>query len=65
MATQMLVLPPIVAFAVAPQKSARPLAVAQGWLERHNRTIVIAVSLISGTWFLFKGITALLALGAP
>jgi hypothetical protein len=65
MATQMLVLPPIIAFAVAPQKSARPLAAAQGWLQRHNRAIVIAVSLIFGTWFLFKGVSTLLTLSAP
>lgn len=47
-ATQLLALLPIVAFAVAPQKAAKPLAAAQGWLQRHNRVIVIAVSLILG-----------------
>ncbi|MFO7633961.1 MAG: GAP family protein [Caldilinea sp.] len=60
-ATQILVLPPIVAFAVFPQKVAKPLAAAQGWLQRHNRVIVIAVSLIFGVWFLFDGVTSLLA----
>lgn len=64
-ATQLLMLPPIVAFAVSPQSAARPLAAAQGWLQRHNRVIVIAVSLIFGVWFLFDGVTSLLAFGAP
>jgi hypothetical protein len=62
-ATQALALPPIVAFAVAPGKSARPLAAARSWLQRHNRVIVIAVSLLFGVWFLFKGVTSLLAFG--
>ncbi len=64
-ATQLLALLPIVAFAVAPQKAAKPLAAAQGWLQRHNRVIVIAVSLIFGVWFLFDGVTSLLAVAAP
>lgn len=64
-ATQMLALPPILAFAVAPQKSAKPLAAAQGWLQRHNRVIVMIVSFIFGAWFLFKGVSGLLAFGAP
>lgn len=63
-ATQMLAMLPIVAFAVAPQKSAKPLAATQGWLQRHNRVIVIAVSLIFGVWFLFDGVSSLLAVGA-
>ncbi len=64
-ATQLLALPPIVAFAVAPEKSAKPLAAAQGWLQRHNRVIVIAVSFIFGVWFLFDGVTSLLAFRVP
>ncbi len=64
-ATQLLALLPIVAFAVAPQKAAKPLAAAQGWLQRHNRVIVIAVSLIFGVWFLFDGVTSLLAFRVP
>lgn len=62
-ATQVLALAPVVVYAVAPQKSAKPLAAAQGWLQRHNRVIVIAVSLIFGFWFLFDGVTSLLASG--
>lgn len=61
LATQVLVLLPILMYAVAPQQSARPLLAAQAWLERHNRVIAITVSLIFGTWFLYKGITGLVA----
>jgi hypothetical protein len=64
-ATQLLVLPPIIAFAVAPEKSAKPLAAAQGWLQRHNRVIMIVVSFVFGAWFLFQGVSGLLAFGAP
>ncbi len=64
-ATQALVLPPIIAFAVAPQKAAKPLAAAQGWLQRHNRVIMIVVSFVFGAWFLFKGASGLLAIGTP
>lgn len=63
--TQALVLPPIVIFAVAPEKSAKPLTAAQGWLQRHNRVIMIVVSFVFGAWFLFKGVSGLLAFGAP
>ena len=61
LATQLLVLPPLIAFALAPEKSAAPLRTAQGWLQRHNRAIVVAVSLIFGVFFLYRGISGLLA----
>jgi len=61
LATQLLVLPPILAFMVAPQKSAAPLHAAQRWLQRHNRVIVVAVSFVFGGFFLYRGITGLLA----
>jgi hypothetical protein len=60
LATQTLVLAPILAYAVAPQQSAKLLKSAQAWLERHNRAIVIVISLIFGAWFLFKGVTGLI-----
>jgi putative Mn2+ efflux pump MntP len=60
LATQTLVLLPILVYAVAPQRSARPLHAAQAWLERNNRPIVIAVSLIFGVWFFYKGVTGLI-----
>ncbi len=61
LATQTLVLPPILVYAVAPQQAARSLQAAQTWLERHNRTIVITVSLIFGAWFLYKSVTELIS----
>ena len=64
-ATQALMALPIIAFAVAPEKSARPLAAAQGWLQRHNRVIMIVVSFVFGVWFLYQGVSSLLAFGAP
>jgi hypothetical protein len=60
LATQTLVLPPILVYAVAPQRAARVLKAAQTWLERNNRAIVITVSLIFGAWFLYKGVTGLI-----
>jgi hypothetical protein len=59
--TQSLVLVPILVYAVAPHQTAKPLKATQAWLERHNRQIVIVMSLIVGAWFLFKGITGLIA----
>lgn len=63
-ATQVLALAPILAFAIAPRRAAAPLRAGQEWLQRHNRTIMIAVSLLFGAWFLFKGVSSLLAAGA-
>lgn len=61
LASQILVLPPIVAYAIAPQRAAKPLQSAQAFLERHNRVIVVVVSLVFGIWFLFKGISGLVS----
>jgi hypothetical protein len=60
LATQALVLTPTLVYAVAPQRTARPLKAAQTWLERRSRVIVIAVSLIFGVWFLYKGVSGLI-----
>lgn len=60
LATQTLVLLPILVFAVAPQQAVKPLRAVQGWLERHNRPIMIGVSLVFGLWFLVKGVTGLM-----
>jgi hypothetical protein len=59
LAAQALVLAPIIVYAAAPARSAKLLGAAQGWLGRHNRAIMIAVSLIFGLLFLVKGITGL------
>lgn len=58
--TQILVIPPILFYALAPERAARPLQAAQGWLERNNRVIVMTVSFFFGLWFSYKGITGLL-----
>ena len=60
LATQTLVLAPILAFALAPDRTAKTLQATQAWLERNNRAIVIVMSLVFGVWFLFKGITGLI-----
>ncbi len=58
--TQIFVLPPIAAYLVAPKQAARLLGAARAWLERHNSTILIAVSTIFGAWFFAKGVLGLL-----
>ena len=60
LAAQSLVLTPILVCAIAPTQSAKLLDAAQGWLERNNRVLMIAVSLIFGVWFLWKGIAGLI-----
>ena len=60
LAAQSLVLIPIVAYAIAPTQSAKTLDAARQWLEQYNRTIVIAISLIFGIFFLWKGVTGLI-----
>ena len=60
LATQALVLLPILFMAVAPQQSAKPLDAAQGWLERNDRLVMIAASLFFGVYFLAKGIGGLI-----
>lgn len=60
-AAQLLVLVPIVITAVAPKQAAHLLAFGSEWLERNNRTIVVAVSVVFGAYFIFKGISGLLA----
>ena len=59
LAAQSLVLIPIVVYAIAPTRSSKTFETARLWLEQHNRMIMIAVSLIFGLFFLFKGITGL------
>jgi hypothetical protein len=56
----MLVIPLILAYAVAPDQTAKPLMAMQACLERNNRGIVIVMSLLIGAWFLFKGVTGLI-----
>jgi hypothetical protein len=54
-----LMLAPIVVRIVAPRRSPAILDAGRGWLERNSGAIVIAVSAIFGTYFLWKGTSAL------
>ena len=60
LATQALILPPILVYAIAPQRADKPLRAAQAWLDRNSRTIAIAVSLLFGLAFFYKGLTGLI-----
>lgn len=57
---QSLVFIPIALTAVAPKQSAHLLEASSQWLERNNRMIVIVVSVIFGTYFVWQGIAGLL-----
>lgn len=57
---QALILTPIILYAVAPKQSAKLLDAAQNFLERYMRAITVAVSLVFGVWFVWKGITGLM-----
>ena len=59
LAAQAFGLVAVIAYAVAPQPAGRALARASQWLERNDRRILIAFSLIFGLFFLFKGVTGL------
>ncbi len=50
----------ILVAAIAPGPSSRLLPALRGWMERNNRPLVMAVSLLFGTFFLWKGVTGLL-----
>jgi hypothetical protein len=49
----------VIAVAVVPRSAGKAVDHAREWLERNNRQIVVAFSLIFGLFFLFKGITGL------
>ena len=55
-----LLLVPILFSVIAPRRSAVTLERMGKWLEEHNRQIVIAVSVIFGAFFLWKGISGLI-----
>jgi hypothetical protein len=55
-----LMLAPILVAALAPKQAEKLLEGAQGFLERYNRVITIAASLIFGVWFVWQGITGLM-----
>jgi hypothetical protein len=57
---QLLLITPIVAYAIAPQRSASLLKRLSDWLIQYNRPITMAVTLIFGLYFGWQGITGLL-----
>lgn len=58
-AAQVFSLIAVMAYAAAPRSAGRVLVPTREWLERNNRSVLIAASLIFGLFFLFKGITGL------
>ncbi|MFM7425337.1 MAG: GAP family protein [Elainella sp.] len=57
---QSLIILPLIVYAIAPRQSARGLAAASDWLTKHNRQITLTVSLVFGSFFLWKGISGLM-----
>jgi hypothetical protein len=55
-----LLLLPIILRLAAPKQSTAVLESASAWLEKNNRPIVIAVSLIFGTFFVYRGVSGFL-----
>lgn len=60
LAAQSLMLLALAFAALAPARADKTLAAAQGWLERYSRPIMVAVSLIFGAYFLWKGAAGLI-----
>ncbi len=57
---QSLMILPLLIYGVAPNQSANLLQGITNWLERYNRVITIAVSLLFGSFFVWKGTSGLL-----
>jgi hypothetical protein len=57
---QSLILLPLLLYAIVPHQSATLLQSITRWLEKYNRPITIAVSLIFGSLFLWKGVAGLI-----
>ncbi len=49
----------VIASALSPQRAGSALAAVNAWLARNNRPVMIAVYLVFGVFFLYKGITGL------
>jgi hypothetical protein len=50
----------VIAYGLLPRRAGSALAAIREWLERNDRLVLTAVSLIFGLFFLFKGITGLI-----
>lgn len=60
LAAQALVLAPPVLVRAAPSRAAALLHAERRWLKRHNRTLIVVLSVVLGTWFIAKGVYGLL-----
>lgn len=49
----------VIGYALSPTRAGRAVIATRRWLERNNRLVMIAVYLIFGLYFLYKGITGL------
>jgi len=58
-AAQLLIILPVIAYAIAPAWAGKTLGNVRMWLDQHNRVIMIVVSLVFGLLFLWQGIAGL------
>ncbi len=56
---ELLLILPLLIYAISPRQSAAMLGSVTSWLEKYNRPITIGVSLIFGSLFFWKGVTGL------
>lgn len=56
---QLLILLPVLAYAIAPKWASVTLDAARAWLDEQNRVIVIVVSLVFGLLFVWQGVSGL------
>ena len=57
---QSLMMAPVVVTLLTPARADQWLGALEEWLQRNERVIMIAVSLIFGLWFFWKGVTGLM-----
>lgn len=60
LAAEVLLILPLLIYAVMPQQSAQVIHSASSWLMKHNKPITVTASLIFGIFFLAKGLSGLL-----
>lgn len=61
LAAEVLLILPLLLYAIAPRQSATMLNVASDWLMKYNKQITVVASLVFGILFLWKGLSGLLA----
>ncbi|MER3433834.1 MAG: hypothetical protein C4288_10465 [Leptolyngbya sp. ERB_1_1] len=61
LAAQTLLILPLLLCAIAPHQSARILQSISDWLTQNKKPITLLVSLVFGSYFLWKGLSGLLA----